>query len=131
MLNRRQGSQLGEDDKPSISKARKKVEKKKSNSFAHRNKLILPLESYYEDASSARGHKKSRAITQPEGKPIINTIESNRVFVGNIKNNSARTHTDVPTTFSVKKKVGEAMPLIKPKSFVQLQKIERSPSHIA
>lgn len=63
-----------DDDKVTIRKARKKVEKKKSNSIANRNNLTLPLESYYEDASSARVHKKSRAITQAEGKSIINTI---------------------------------------------------------
>lgn len=119
-----------DDDKVSIRKARKKVEKKKSNSLANRNNLTLPLDSYYEDVSSARAHKKSRTITQTEGKSIINTIESNRVFVGNTKNSSARTHTDVPSTFSIKKQTREAMPIIKPKSFVQLQKIERSPSHI-
>lgn len=121
----------GDDDRASARKVRKRVEKKKSNSLVNRDKLTLPLESDYEDASSARLYKKSRAITQTEDKSIINTIESNRVFVGNAKNGSVRTNTDVPSTFSIKKQEREAMPTIKPKSLIKLQKIERSPSHIA
>ena len=117
----------GDDDKASVRKVRKKVEKKKSNSSVNRDKLTLPLENYVEDVSSARVYKKSRAVTQTESKTIINTIESNRVFVGNTKNNSARTHTDGSYTFSIKKQTIEAMPNIKPKSFIKLQKI----SHIA